>query len=85
MVAIAEPRFTETKSGSSSTRERLIERIREVNPSATTGWLASFDEEALALYVEHLEAAREPRGRGARWVRPGDTRAIRGWEIRDES
>ncbi len=84
MVAIAETRIENT-TGSSRTRERLVERIREANPSATTGWLASFDEDALALYLDHLEAACEPRGRGARWVRPGDTRAIRRWEVRDDA
>lgn len=55
----------------------VLEAIRAINPSADVEYLARFDESALRLYLAHLESSRLPRGRGARWERPGDTRAIR--------
>ncbi len=58
------------------TREQLMESIRTINPSATAGYLERFEGEALAVYLQHLLACREPRGRAARWRRPGDTPAI---------
>lgn len=58
------------------TREQLIDRIIEINPSATTTFLSAFEHSSLARYLDHLAAAEAPRGRDARWVRPGDTPAI---------
>jgi hypothetical protein len=60
------------------TREQLFERIMSLNPTATVGFLSEFDEEPLRNYLDHLLAAQEPRGRGARWSRPGDAPAIVG-------
>lgn len=55
----------------------LLEAIRAINPTVELEYLLRFDESALRLYLAHLESSRQPRGRGARWERPGDTRAIR--------
>lgn len=54
----------------------LIDEIRAYNPSAPSGFLASFTKRDLEVYLEHLASAKEPRGRAARWVRPGDTPAM---------
>lgn len=55
----------------------VLDAIRAINPLVDVDYLARFDESALRLYLAHLESSRLPRGRGARWERPGDTRAIR--------
>ncbi|MEM8756150.1 MAG: hypothetical protein AAGF47_00020 [Planctomycetota bacterium] len=57
-------------------REAAIERILELNPSASADFLGQFSTEQLALYAEHLTASRGPRGRDAVWTRRGDTPAI---------
>lgn len=58
-------------------RDRVVERIRSLNPTASREFLGSFRPEALRLYLAHLAAtANHPRGRGAVWVRPADTPAI---------
>lgn len=66
----------------SMTRERLIERILEINPSATAAFLGEFEHGALARYLGHLISAEAPRGREARWVRPTETPAIVGRDSR---
>lgn len=58
------------------TREQLVDRILELNPSATLAFLGEFGEMSLSVYLAHLMAAQEPRGRTATWVRPGDSPAI---------
>ncbi|MGP1346459.1 MAG: hypothetical protein ACTS3F_07310 [Phycisphaerales bacterium] len=55
----------------------VIDAIRVLSPGVDVEYLTRFDESALRLYLAHLESSRMPRGRGARWERPGDTRAIR--------
>lgn len=59
-----------------STRDRLVEEIVRVNRSATRAFLDRFSDSALRNYLDHLTFAHVPRGGEARWVRPGDTRAI---------
>jgi hypothetical protein len=54
----------------------LIDEIRTYNPSAAQSFLASFTRRDLEVYLEHLGSAKEPRGRTARWLRPGDTPAM---------
>lgn len=61
------------------TREQAIEQIRALNPSATVAFLNMFEAPALLTYLEHLLAAQEPRGRAARWERPGGSPAITAW------
>lgn len=58
------------------TREQVVERIMLRNPSATPAFLGPFDDEALQVYLQRLEAASEPRGRRAVWVRRGSSSAI---------
>ncbi len=58
-------------------KEQILARIRILNPTATPERLASFDHNALQLYLEHLTLAAEPRGARSRgWIRPGDTAPI---------
>lgn len=54
----------------------LIDEIRSHNPSAAQSFLATFTRRDLEVYLEHLGSAKEPRGRTARWLRPGDTPAM---------
>ena len=57
-------------------REVVLAHILDLNPSASEAFLASFTTRELELYRDHLLSAMEPRGRTARWVRPGDMPAI---------
>lgn len=61
------------------TAEQLMVQIQAFNPTATAAYLARFTIVALERYLAHLSAASEPRGRTARWQRPGDTPAIIGF------
>lgn len=60
----------------SLTRQQLMDQIMTLNPSATVGYLATFSDQALDRYFEHLQRTTEPRGGTSRWVRPNDSRAI---------
>lgn len=57
-------------------RAQLMDKILSMNPSATESFLARFSDRALGTYLDHLVAANRPRGRHARWERPGDSPAI---------
>lgn len=64
--------------------ERLVDRIRTLNPSASREFLVNFRTQALELYLRHLAiAVQEPRGRTAVWVRPADTPGIVSRAVRD--
>jgi hypothetical protein len=39
---------------------RLIDEIRELNPTASSNWLMEFDATALREYLERLRAVQEP-------------------------
>ncbi|HYE60990.1 MAG TPA: hypothetical protein VD997_03250 [Phycisphaerales bacterium] len=54
-------------------RAQLVERILELNPTATTEFLSRFTEGALAHYLEHLNVLEDP---GIPWVRKGIAPAI---------
>ncbi len=53
---------------------QLIERIIQINPSATSSFLSRFRPQRLADYLDHLICSKEPRG--SVWVRRGDTPGI---------
>jgi len=57
-------------------KARLIEGIRQINPSARREWLETFDSTALSHYLDHLQRCIEPRGRSSTWVRRHETPAI---------
>lgn len=57
-------------------REQMIDRIMTLNPSAGPEFLEEFEDRLLEGYLEHLVASAEPRGRGAVWLRRGDSPAI---------
>jgi len=65
-------------------RTRLVEEIRELSPTAPAGYLLRFNDRALEDYLRHLRSAAEPRGRAARWLRPGDTPAIMSFVAGDD-
>jgi len=55
-------------------RELLLSRIVELNPTATTAFLAGFSAEELQRYVDHLASTERGRMR----TRPTGARAIEG-------
>ena len=59
-------------------RERLVRHICALNPSARVEWLVRFTVEELGRYLDHLQFALEPRGKGSRWLRAEATPAILG-------
>ena len=50
-------------------KRQLIDQIRSFNPTAQAKFLAQFDENALAQYLEHLQSAQRKHLRIAGWVR----------------
>ena len=73
----------ETPSGSSLTREQIVDRILSINVTAPIDFLASFSDRALGQYLEHLQVASMPRDRHSRWVRPSNARAVAMHETQD--
>jgi hypothetical protein len=65
------------------TREQVVDRIITITPTATASFLDRFNDRSLGMYLDHLVAASRPRGRGARWLRPGDSPAILARESQD--
>lgn len=51
------------------TREQVVDRILSMNHSVDADFLRRFEEEELRMYLQRLDAAQEPRGRRAVWVR----------------
>lgn len=88
MVALFPPSFdTDVASSHAAalTREQLLEQIQAFNPTASAAYLRRFSEADLAIYLDHLIATTEPRGRSnARWLRRGETRAIQCFVPADE-
>lgn len=66
----------QSSSPLSAKRRDVIDQIVRINASATVDFLSRFADAALQTYLDHLTATQRPRGRGAVWVRPGDTAAI---------
>jgi len=75
---------TEPETPGALTKVRLVERIIEMNPTASEQFLRVFSHKRLMDYMEHLASAQEPRGRNASWLRRGDSPAIVAREPRDE-
>lgn len=79
-VARAPRRETETPLPAAPrlrlTREQVVGQILTINHSATAEYLSQFAERELNTYLDHLLNTQEPRGRHARWDRPGDAPAI---------
>ncbi|MHC4946645.1 MAG: hypothetical protein ACYTG1_00065 [Planctomycetota bacterium] len=51
-------------------KSKLIQHIRQMNPTARRDWLDRFDEQSLRRYLDHLQKTVEPRGGGSVWRRP---------------
>ena len=60
------------------TREQVVDRIIQFNPTATSDYLAAFEEMPLRLYLARLCELMGQRGKEARWVRPVGEPAISG-------
>ena len=65
-------------------RTQLMDRIGDLNPTATAGYLSRFTDSALALYLEHLHAKLVDTDSKRPWRRPGDTPAILHFNPSDE-
>ncbi len=70
------PMSSVSSTGVALSREQVVDQILTINHSATADYLAQFAEPQLNKYLDHLLNAQEPRGRHARWDRPGDAPAI---------
>lgn len=57
-------------------REQVVEQIIAINRSATAEYLEQFEQKSLNNYLDHLISSQQPRGKYARWDRPGDAPAI---------
>ncbi|MBL4697374.1 MAG: hypothetical protein JKX70_00930 [Phycisphaerales bacterium] len=57
-------------------REQVVDQIISINRSATAEYLEQFEQRSLDTYLDHLISSQQPRGRHARWDRPGDTPAM---------
>ncbi len=57
-------------------RTQVVDQIISINTSATADYLEQFEQKSLDTYLDHLISAQQPRGRHARWDRPGDTPAM---------
>jgi hypothetical protein len=51
-------------------KRQLIDEIRRLNTTAQPQFLAQFDENSLAEYLDHLQAARDKVVRIGGWVHP---------------
>jgi len=51
------------------TRERIVGRILELNPSASAEFLEEFDDDELHNYLRRLNYSKKPRDSKARWIR----------------
>lgn len=58
------------------TREQVVDRIIQINPTASIEFLAAFDDLPLRRYLDRLADLSGQRGRSAVWVRPADQHAI---------
>ncbi len=57
-------------------RERLIDYVQTLNPTAPGEYLQGFDEATLLAYLERLLRLNEPRSGGSRWTRLSGSPAI---------
>lgn len=65
--------------GRAMTRSQLVDRILELNPTATPKFLGEFSESSLADYLDHLCVLSEP---SRPWVRRGIVPGIVAHEAR---
>lgn len=70
-------------TGGELSREQIVDRIIQINRTATMAFLSRFSDASLRDYLRHLSVADVPRGAGSAWVRTGETPAIVGRESQD--
>lgn len=56
--------------------DQLIDRVMELNPTASRAFLSRFSPREVREYLEHLQLTTEPRGSHSAWVRPDGSRAV---------
>ena len=69
-----EPSETDSKKFGRLTREQVVSRIMNLNPTAGADFLQRFGRGTLSDYLDRLSAARSPRG--SAWIRRGSEPAI---------
>ena len=69
-----EPSETESKNFGRLTREQVVSRIMNLNPTAGADFLQRFERGPLSDYLDRLSAAKSPRG--SAWIRRGSEPAI---------
>lgn len=69
-------RFRVTEERVALTREQVIARIIELNPTATGGFLETFSDGELSSYLDHLSLTLAPRNERSRWCRPAGVPAV---------
>ncbi len=57
-------------------RAKVMELILTINKTVAVEYLDQFKDRALRNYLAHLETTMQPRGRGARWERRGESPAL---------
>jgi hypothetical protein len=75
--------FSDVPEHELTERARLVARILELNPTASSDFLHAFGIDDLAAYLDHLNSATRPRGRMARWIRPDNTSGFAMSDARD--
>ena len=57
-------------------RAKVVELILGINKTVAVEYLEQFKDRSLRNYLAHLETTAQPRGRGSRWERRGDSPAL---------
>lgn len=57
-------------------KQQTIDMIRQRNQSASSEFLAGFDEKSLETYLRRLSTVCNQRGRASRWVRETASPAV---------
>ena len=78
MDRLARPSTHTEQPAVSPERQRLIDQIVTLNPTAAREYLDQFQDQSLKYYLNHLHATQEPRGRMAWGLRPAETPAATG-------
>lgn len=59
-----------------SKKEKLVQDIRNENPTAHVDFLMGFNENALTDYLDHLRYKAKPRNEFVMWIRRHETPAM---------
>ena len=62
--------------GAELDRAKVVELILGINKTVAVEYLEQFKDRSLRNYLAHLETMAQPRGRGSRWERRGESPAL---------